>query len=80
MWGMNRFDRPSWSTGLFIALACIVSGIGGILSFTEGRKIKKIEGVQPDPVKIEEMRKLQLRDAENGFRVNRGIVNDSKIV
>jgi hypothetical protein len=47
MWGMNRFDRPSWSTGLFIALACIVSGVGGIMSFIEGRKIKRIEGVQP---------------------------------
>lgn len=45
MWGMSRFDRPSWSTGLFIALACIVSGVAGIMSFLEGKKIKKIEGV-----------------------------------
>lgn len=48
MWGMSRFDRPSWSTGLFIALACVVSGVAGIMSFLEGRKIKKIEGLQPD--------------------------------
>lgn len=80
MWGMNRFDRPSWSTGLFIALACIVSGIGGILSFTEGRKIKRIEGVQPDPVEIEEMRKLQLRDSEGGRQVDKEISSDSNAV
>ena len=47
MWGMSRFDRPSWSTGLFIALSCIVSGAGGIMSFIEAKNIKKIEGVQP---------------------------------
>lgn len=47
MWGMSRFDRPSWSTGLFIGLSCIVSGVGGIMSFVEAKKIKKIEGVQP---------------------------------
>ena len=46
MWGMSRFDRPSWSTGLFIGLSCIVSGVGGIVSFVEAKKIKKIEGVQ----------------------------------
>jgi hypothetical protein len=48
MWGMSRFDRPSWSTGLFIALACVVSGVAGIMTFFEGKKIKRIEGVQPD--------------------------------
>jgi hypothetical protein len=47
MWGMNRFNRPSWSTGLFIGLSCIVSGVGGIMSFVEAKKIKKIEGVRP---------------------------------
>ena len=47
MWGMSRFDRPSWSTGLFIGLSCVVSGAGGILSFVEAKKIKQIEGVRP---------------------------------
>lgn len=47
MWGMSRFDRPSWSTGLFIGLSCIFSGVGRIMSFVEAKKIKKIEGVQP---------------------------------
>lgn len=45
MWGMNRYDRPSWSTGLFVALGCISAGIGGIMMFIEGKKVKGIEGV-----------------------------------
>lgn len=45
MWGMNRFTRPSWSTGLFVALGCIVAGIQGVMTFVEGRNVKSIEGV-----------------------------------
>ena len=45
MWGMNRYDRPSWSTGLFVALACIVAAVGGLVTFFEGKKVKSIEGV-----------------------------------
>lgn len=45
MWGMNRYTRPSWSTGLFVALGCIVAGIGGVMMFIEGRHVKSIEGV-----------------------------------
>lgn len=36
MWGLNRYNRPSWSTGLFVALACIVAGVGGVASLIEG--------------------------------------------
>ncbi|KAF7902074.1 uncharacterized protein EAF01_007372 [Botrytis porri] len=45
MWGLNRYDRPSWSTGLFVALACMVAAAGGIMSFVEAKKVKAIEGV-----------------------------------
>ena len=45
MWGLNRYDRPSWSTGLFVALACIVAAMGGLMQFLEGKKIKKVEGI-----------------------------------
>ncbi|KAI9785206.1 MAG: hypothetical protein M1839_000844 [Geoglossum umbratile] len=45
MWGFNRYTRPSWSTGLFVALACIVAAIGGIMSAVEGKRVKKVEGV-----------------------------------
>ncbi|OJJ74822.1 hypothetical protein ASPBRDRAFT_63422, partial [Aspergillus brasiliensis CBS 101740] len=39
MWGMNRFDRPSWTTGLFVALACGVSGVSGYMIFRETKKV-----------------------------------------
>ncbi|KAK5173930.1 uncharacterized protein LTR77_002611 [Saxophila tyrrhenica] len=45
MWGMNRYARPPWSTGLFVALACIIAGVGGWMSFKEGKAVKKVEGV-----------------------------------
>ncbi|TKA72975.1 hypothetical protein B0A55_05298 [Friedmanniomyces simplex] len=46
MWGMSRYNRPSWSTGLFIALACIIAGLGGLVSYLEGKKVKRVEGVR----------------------------------
>ncbi|KAI9646240.1 hypothetical protein NHQ30_005680 [Ciborinia camelliae] len=62
MWGLNRYNRPSWSTGLFVALACIVAACGGIMSFMEAKKVKAIEGV---PVSDVDREKLA-RDRELG--------------
>ncbi|KAF2198136.1 hypothetical protein GQ43DRAFT_379395 [Delitschia confertaspora ATCC 74209] len=45
MYHYNRYDRPSWATGLFVALGCIVAGLGGIMMYIEGKAVKKIEGV-----------------------------------
>ena len=64
MWSMNRYVRPSWSTGLFVALASIVAGMGGLMQFFEGKKVKKVEGV---PVSTEDL----VRDAEKGETVER---------
>lgn len=63
MWGLNRYDRPSWSTGLFVALACIVAACGGIMAFLEAKKVKAIEGV---PVSEDDREKLR-RDRELGI-------------
>ena len=63
MWGLNRYDRPSWSTGLFVALACIVAAAGGIMSFIEGKHVKSIEGV---PVSDKDKERLA-RDREAGI-------------
>ncbi|KAB5570523.1 hypothetical protein GE09DRAFT_1103622 [Coniochaeta sp. 2T2.1] len=63
MWGLNRYDRPSWSTGLFVALACLVAAIGGFMSFLEGKKVKSIEGV---PLTDQDKEKLA-RDGEQGI-------------
>ncbi|PWW73003.1 hypothetical protein C7212DRAFT_354276 [Tuber magnatum] len=43
MWGMNRYNRPSWSTGLFVALACIVAGMAGGQVWWETKQVKGIE-------------------------------------
>ncbi|KAK7187148.1 hypothetical protein DPSP01_004031 [Paraphaeosphaeria sporulosa] len=45
MYHYNRYDRPSWATGLFVALGCIVAGLGGIMMHIEGKAVKKVEGV-----------------------------------
>ncbi|CAN8096575.1 unnamed protein product [Discula destructiva] len=62
MWGMNRFDRPSWSTGLFVALGCIVAAIGGLTTFIEGKHVKAVEGV---PLTDRDLARLAL-DKERG--------------
>jgi Protein of unknown function (DUF2985) len=64
MWGLNRYKRPSWSTGLFVAMACIVAAMGGIMSFIEGKHVKAIEGV---PVSEEDQERLR-RDQELGIQ------------
>ncbi|KAI2626657.1 hypothetical protein GGR54DRAFT_591817 [Hypoxylon sp. NC1633] len=45
MWALNRYDRPSWSTGLFVCLACIAGAIAGIMMGVESKHVKAIEGV-----------------------------------
>ncbi|KAE8451266.1 hypothetical protein EG329_004431 [Mollisiaceae sp. DMI_Dod_QoI] len=63
MWGLNRYNRPSWSTGLFVAMACIVAACGGIMSFVEGKHVKAIEGV---PISEKDQERLK-RDRELGI-------------
>lgn len=63
MWGLNRYKRPSWSTGLFVALACIVAACGGIMAFVEGKHVKAIEGI---PVSEKDQERLK-RDRELGI-------------
>jgi Protein of unknown function (DUF2985) len=45
MWGFNRHNRPSWTTGLFISLASLAGIFAGIMVFIEGSKVKKVEGI-----------------------------------
>ena len=59
MWGMDRYNRPSWSTGLFVAIACVVAGLGGIMMGLEGKKVKKVEGVPPKAADI--LKHVELR-------------------
>ncbi|CAG8099317.1 unnamed protein product [Penicillium salamii] len=41
MWAFNRFNRPSWTTGLFVGLACAVAGVAGILMWLEKKRVQK---------------------------------------
>lgn len=59
MWGMDRYERPPWTTGLFIACACIIAAAGGIAAFKEGKKVKRVEGVNPSPAVMAELEKMQ---------------------
>ncbi|PNY28806.1 Uncharacterized protein TCAP_01271 [Tolypocladium capitatum] len=63
MWGLNRYNRPGWTTGLFVGLACSVAAIGGLIMFLEGKKVKGIEGV---PVSQKDLEQLD-RDREHGI-------------
>jgi hypothetical protein len=45
MYHYNRYLRPSWATGTFVALGCIVAGVAGIMMYHEGKNVKKVEGV-----------------------------------
>ncbi|CZR52710.1 uncharacterized protein PAC_02587 [Phialocephala subalpina] len=53
MWGYNRINRPTWSTGTFIGLGCGVSLLAGLMMWWEGRKVKKIEGPVVKVVEVE---------------------------
>lgn len=66
MWGMNRFTRPSWSTGLFVALGCIIAALGGLMQFQEGKKVKKVERVNVGGEK--ERPGLELSSSRDGDR------------
>ncbi|KAH7313256.1 hypothetical protein B0I35DRAFT_410276 [Stachybotrys elegans] len=63
MWGMNRYNRPSWATGLFIGLAFTVAGIAGYIIFLEGKAVNTVEGV---PVSDEDLQRLK-QDREKGI-------------
>jgi len=44
MWGLNRYNRPSWTTALFIVFAFGCGIAAGVIIFTQGKRVKKIEG------------------------------------
>ena len=63
MWGMNRYDRPSWATGFLIGIGMVIAMVGGYVIFREGKKVKRIEGV---PLKERDRERLA-RDKELGI-------------
>jgi hypothetical protein len=63
MWGMNRYDRPSWATGFLVAIGMVIAMVGGFVTFLEGKKVKSIEGV---PLTDQDRERLA-RDKELGI-------------
>lgn len=63
MWAMDRYARPSWSTGLFVCLAFLVSTVAGIQMGIDGKHVKIIEGV---PLTKQDIARLA-RDRELGI-------------
>jgi len=61
----TRFNRPSWTTGMFIGLAFGCVGAAGWVTFSEGKRVKKVEGVLPNPQKLAAQR--QQKDLEMGL-------------
>ncbi|KAH7412158.1 hypothetical protein DE146DRAFT_674505 [Phaeosphaeria sp. MPI-PUGE-AT-0046c] len=74
MWHYNRIERPSWATGLFVALGCGVAGAAGIMMWHEGNSIKKVEGVPQGRPEADQER---LADAESGSVQNVALVSNS---
>ena len=81
MWGMNRYDRPSWATGLFIALGSIIAGLGGLVSFREGKRVKRVEGERASEAVEREISKMlaaehdaELRNLSDGRGAHDGEV------
>ncbi|KAJ8115817.1 hypothetical protein OPT61_g2620 [Boeremia exigua] len=66
MWHYNRIERPSWATGLFVALGCIVAGVAGIMIAVEGKRIKKVEGV---PMRKEDQKRPTDEEAHSAQNV-----------
>ena len=65
MWHYNRFTRPSWATGFFISIGCVVAMVAGIVVFVEGSKIKKVEGIPVHEYDVfETIEEAQARHAE----------------
>lgn len=72
MWGMTRFNRPSWATALFIVLGFLTGIAAGLVVFKEGKKVKAAEGI---PVKdydvvenVEEFQERRVREEKKQQR------------
>lgn len=82
MWGMNRYNRPPWSTGLFVALACIVAGLAGGQVWWETKQVKKVEGERIVPkVEMEGGTKEKVKDKGRSFwaREDRNVVRLNRV-
>ena len=57
MWSMNRFVRPSWTTGVCIAVSFLCVIAAGVIEWWEVRRRKRLQraGMVPPPEGIVRM-------------------------
>lgn len=71
MWGYNRFNRPTWASGVFVALTLGAAASAGLMSWLESRKVRKVEGAPVaeetllTDLEMDAAAKTQRRDAWN---------------
>jgi len=46
MWGLNRFERPPWSTGILIPASFLCGIVSAIFIWRGGKKTKRVEKVE----------------------------------
>lgn len=46
MWGLNRFQRPAWSTGILIPGSFLCGILAAVLIWHGGKKTKRLEEVE----------------------------------
>jgi len=46
MWGLNRFQRPAWSTGTLIPCSFLCGMIAGVLIWRDSQKTKRVAEVE----------------------------------
>lgn len=54
MWHFTKYNRPSWATATFIVCGCGTGAVAGGIAFTQGKKIKEIEGIPVKDYDVEE--------------------------
>ena len=78
MWGLNRFNRPSATTGIFITCGCLVAIYAGVIVFIEGGKVKAVEGIPVHEYDVFEEMEERQEAAEKAAKKHKKDKKDKK--
>ncbi|KAL4862406.1 hypothetical protein BDV12DRAFT_190445 [Aspergillus spectabilis] len=70
IWAVNRFNRPSWTTGLFVALACLAARAAGIDMWLQKKRIHKSSENPGALLLVPQMKQPTAPDALDGHSMN----------
>ena len=63
-----------------MALACIVAGLGGLMVFNEGKRVKKIEGILvPVEEALEDVERGVIEKKKEGRKEKKGMIGKEKV-